>query len=145
MAEIRPALDPFIQAIITTLQTIQLGPTAMEVGDGVAPECDPPYLIVNVGPGGTYSGDMANPESDHIARVIVVAIGETAEMARLALDEARTVMVRETIDDNLANRRVMYAWLDVTRVDVREERGLPDPLFSAVDQYIVATTPTVNP
>lgn len=146
MTQSRPAKDPFIQAVIDVLENIDLGGVSMLVGDGHAPDCDPPYLIV-VDPNaqGEFTGPISQPEADADVRFQVVAVGEIPTQARKALDKARTELTRDNLQTALdalsAGRRVLRMWLEVSPGGRREDQGIPEPVFSSVDVYSALTTP----
>ncbi len=138
----RPKRNPLLVSIYNILSVISLGPKDMPVGRGEAPECDPPYLIISSGFGGDFSGPWTDPDADEMARIQITAVGETDEQAAAALDLAREALTRTAlIAEGVADRTVLSVNLDVSRNLLVEQRGLPNPLFSHIDQYLVHTTP----
>lgn len=130
-----PAVDPHTKAMATLLAT-----AGFPVGDAEADfNIDPPFLILFLISSPPPTGDLTNYQSIVTFRYQVTAIGTTQEQAQMLLDKARAVMERD--DLSISGRRVMMLQLDFTRGDIREERGVPEPVFSAVDQYLLMTTP----
>ncbi len=118
----------------------------IEVGDATAPDCDKPYTIVSAVSGPRYSGPMDNTEIDGVDRFQFSSIGETRDQADRNRELVRDALTVEALDaqfvtDTVA-RRTMMLVLDIPRGTRRDERGLPDPVFLAVDQYLIETTPS---
>lgn len=151
MPQIRALNTPVMLAAKAVIEAIQTGGATLKVGLGEAPDCPPPYIILTRPSGGSLTGTLANPEADADHRVQVIALGQLSVQALRALDKVRqglTVTALQTEFDVLntageagADRRVTLCWVDVSRGEIREERGLPEPLFSDIDQYIIRTTP----
>lgn len=139
----RPKQYPLSRAVMAALESITLGGGSMVVGDGVAPDCDPPYLIATGVPGGSFTGPLSAVDEDELARVQVRAVGVTREQAELALDLSRDVMTVALLQANYTGngRRITNVELDVYRGGLTEGQGVPEPYFSEIDQYLVRTTP----
>ena len=128
-------------AVIHLLEAID----TMEVGDATAPDCDKPYTIVSNVSGPRYEGPMDNTEIDGQDRIQFSSIGETRDQADRNKEIVRAELTVEALTaqfviDSVARRCTMLV-LDIPRGTRRDERGLPDPVFQAVDQYLINTTP----
>jgi hypothetical protein len=118
----------------------------IEVGDATAPDCDKPYTIVSAVSGPRYDGPMDNTEIDGRDRFQFSSIGETRDQADRNRELVRDALTVEALDaqftTDAVDRRTMMLVLDIPRGTRRDERGLPDPVFLAVDQFLIETTPT---
>jgi hypothetical protein len=152
MAPIRAAVTPVMLAVEAIITGIQVGGATLKAGLGVAPDgCPPPYAIITRPSGGTLTGTLADPEADADHRIQVVGVGDLELQALLVIDrvrEAMTIPALQTAFDDLdtageanASRRVSMIFIDISSGSAREERGLPEPLFSEFDQYIIRTHP----
>ncbi len=152
MPTVRAYATPIQLAVKAVVTAIQLGGGTLQADIGVAPDCPPPYVIITAPTGGIVTGTLANPAADADHRIQITAVGDLPEQALRALDKVRealtiTALQTEfnTLSDNGevgANRKVTWASLDISPGEFREERGLPEPLFSQIDQYIIRTHPT---
>lgn len=137
----RALLSPVIEACIAIAES-----TEVPVGDGVAPDCDKPYIVVSAVSSPPYSGPMADGEADSSDRIQFSCIGETREQADAVRDDLRVAMTFAAFDAQFvilsADRRMMHLKLDIPRGVQRDDRGLPAPIFMGIDQYIIETTPT---
>ena len=120
--------------------------TGKPVGDATDPDCPKPYAVVHTVSGPRYEGPMDDTEIDSSDRYQISCIGETREQADRIRDRVREGFTIEALDaqfvtDSVA-RRTMILILDIPRGTRRDERGLPDPVFIGVDQYLIETTPT---
>ncbi len=117
----------------------------IEVGDATAPDCDKPYTIVSAVSGPRYDGPMDDTEIDGSDRFQFSSIGETRDQADRSRQLVRDALTVEALDAQFVTdgvvRRTMKLILDIPRGTRRDERGLPDPVFLAVDQYLIDTTP----
>ncbi len=134
------------QRELTNAVLALLTAAGIEVGDATAPDCDKPYTIVSAVSGPRYTGPMDNTEIDGVDRFQFSSIGETRDQADRNRQLVRTALTVEALDaqfvtDSVA-RRTMMLVLDIPRGTRRDERGLPDPVFLAVDQYLIETTPS---
>jgi len=141
----RATVSPIIQAVLNVLRANLTKP----VGDGEAPEgCSPPYVVVTGIVSGGLTGSIASPEVDAKDRIQVASVGNSREQADWLRDQCRAILFYDTIDADLAvqavDRRCLRMWVDVSTGLARDDRGLPEPLFSALDQYIIETTPYVQ-
>ena len=136
----RALLSPIIDACIAIAKS-----TNIPVGDGVAPKCDKPYIVVSSVSSPSYDGPLDDGEADSSDRVQFSCVGETREQADLMRDSLRAAMTFAAFDaefaSSSANRRMMLLVLDIPRGVTRDDRGLPNPIFMGVDQYIIKTTP----
>lgn len=137
----RPLISPIINACIAIAES-----TGVPVGDGVAPECDRPYIVVDSVISPRYDGPfLFAPEADSSDRIQFACIGDTREQADAVRDSLRTALTVVALDAEFvstsASRRTTRVILDIPRGVQRDERGLPDPIFSAIDQYMIETTP----
>ena len=138
---VRAALSPVIQACINIAES-----TGVPVGDGVAPDCDKPYIVVNSVSSPRYTGPLPDGEADSMDRIQFACIGNTREQADWARDKLRAALTVTTLDAEFVtiseSRRTMQIILDIPRGVQRDDRGLPAPIFSGIDQYLISTTPT---
>lgn len=134
----RPPKTPVIKTFVSILSEI------LPTGEGRAPNCAEPYFIVSSPPPSTFDGSMLHADDMADWRISVVAVGVTAEQVTMALDKARRYL---TLPNARAawpagtGYRVIMVTLDVSRGVYKEERGMPEPVFSDVDFYIVRVTP----
>ena len=137
----RALLSPIIDACIAIAKS-----TSVPVGDGEAPDCEKPYIVVNAVSSPPYKGPLPDGEADSVDRIQFSCIGETRAQADAVRDDLRAAMTYAALDAQFvtlsANRRMMHLKLDINRGGQRDDRGLPAPIFSAIDQYIIETTPT---
>ncbi len=137
----RALISPVLDACIVIAKS-----TNVPVGDGVAPDCDKPYIVVSSVSSQRYSGPLSDGEADSNDRIQFSSVGETREQADLVRDSVRAALTTSTLDAEFvtatANRRVLELILDIPRGIQRDDRGLPNPIFLAVDQYMISTTPT---
>ena len=136
----RALMSPVIDACIQIAKA-----TDTPVGDGVAPDCDKPYIVISSVSSPPYTGPLSDGEADSSDRVQFSSIGETREQADLVRDSIRTALTYSALDTEFvtasANRRTLNLRLDVPRPLERDDRGLPSPIFISVDQYLIETTP----
>ncbi len=136
----RPQLSPIINACVAIANTINVA-----VGDGEAPDCDAPYIVVMNVSSPRYDGPLDDIEADSSDRIQFSYIGETREQADAMRDKVRLNLTTSAFDAELvtlaANRRTMRIILDIPRGTKRDERGLPNAIFLGVDQYLIDTTP----
>lgn len=140
----RPTAEPLMAAIESVLSSIALGSDTMPVGRGTVPDCPGrPYLILSSPITSTFDGSLETSDDDVQKRVQVSAVGDTQQQALMALDKARAVMNTPTIQTAMGGngRRIHAVMLDLHRGDLREERGIPDPLFTVIDQYLIRSSP----
>ncbi len=134
------------QRELTNAVLALLTATGIEVGDATAPDCDKPYTIVTAVSGPRYTGPMDNTEIDGVDRFQFSSIGVTRDSADGYRQLVRDALTVEALDAQFVTdsvtRRTMMLVLDIPRGTRRDERGLPDPVFLAVDQYLIETTPS---
>jgi hypothetical protein len=142
-AEVQPVMD----AIYGILAAIPLGGgVAMPVGDGTDPNHELPYLILMRVNTGLVEGSMEEDDldADEELRVQINGCGATRAQAEFASDRARRVLKKSSITAALvaagAGRVCQYCTLDGGR-EPRNDLGMTTPLWEAVDQYLVKTTP----
>lgn len=116
------------------------------VGDGTAANCEKPYTVISSVSGPRYDGPMDNTEADGSDRYQFSSVADTRDQADWQKSKVRAALTVEALDaqfitDSVA-RRTMMLILDIPRGTRRDERGLPEPVFMGVDQYLVNTTPT---
>jgi len=137
----RALISPILDACIAIAKT-----TNVAVGDNVAPDCDKPYIVVSSVSSRRYSGPLSDGEADSNDRIQFASIGETREQADLVRDSVRAALTTAALDAEFtssgANRRTLELILDIPRGVQRDDRGLPNPIFNSVDQYLISTTPT---
>ena len=138
----RAALSPVIEACIAIAES-----TGIIVGDGVAPDCDRPYLVVDSVSSRSYTGPFGDIEADSADRIQFAAVGDTREQVDAIRDDIRAALTVAALDTQFTtqsdDRRTLMVVLDIPRGVQRDDRGLPNPIFTAMDQYIIETTPTV--
>lgn len=138
----RAPQGPITGAVIAVLEAIE----GVHVGDATDPDCEKPYAVVHTVSGPRYEGPMDNTEIDSRDRYQISCIADTREQADWVRDKVRAGFTREALDTQFATdsvlRRTMILILDIPRGTRRDERGLPDPVFIGVDQYLIETTPT---
>jgi len=136
----RALISPILNACIAIAKS-----TGVPVGDGVAPDCPRPYIVVDSVVSPRYTGPLSDTEADSSDRVQFACVGDTREQADLVRDSLRIALTVATLDAQFvadgANRRTLLVILDIPRGVQRDERGLPEPIFSATDQYMISTTP----
>ena len=137
----RALLNPVLKACIAIAES-----TGVIVGDDVAPDCPRPYAVVSSVSSRSYTGPLGDTEADSADRIQFAAVGDTREQADLIRDDIRLALTRTALDAQFttltANRRVLLVELDIPRGTQRDDRGLPNPIFTAMDQYMIETTPT---
>ena len=138
----RPQLSPIINACIAIAETV-----GVPVGDGEAPECPMPYIVVSNVSSPRYDGPLDDIEADSSDRIQFSYVGETREQADAMRDSIRLSLTVSAFNAELvalaANRRTMRIVLDIPRGTKRDERGLPNAIFLGVDQYLIDTTPFI--
>ena len=136
----RAKISPIIQACLNIAEA-----TGVTVGDGVAPDCDKPYIIVDSVSSPRYTGPRNDGEADSMDRISFACVGSTREQADLVRDDLREALTLSALDAEFitlsASRRTMEVILDIPRGVQRDDRGLPAPIFSGMDQYLISTTP----
>ena len=136
----RAKLSPVIDACLTIAEA-----AGVPVGDGVAPECGQPYVVVNSVSSRRYEGPLDDLEADSADRIQFAFVGETREVADLMRDDIRTALTHAALDAEFvtlgADRRTQVLILDIPRGVQRDDRGLPNPIFTGMDQYLIETTP----
>ena len=139
----RATLSPLINAVISIVETA----SGVPVGDGIAPDCEGPYMMVTAVSMRPYTGPFGDMESDSDDRIQISGIGATREQADSMRDAIRLALTVAALDTQFTadseSRRTMKVNLDMSPVTRREDRGLPNPIFTAIDQYMIETTPTV--
>jgi len=137
----RATLSPVIEACIAIAE-----PTGVIVGDGVAPDCDRPYMVVDSTSSRGYDGPFGDIEADSADRITFAAVGDTREVADSIRDDVRLALTVAALDAQFVTqsdlRRTLMVVLDIPRGVQRDDRGLPNPIFTAIDQYLIETTPT---
>ncbi len=137
----RPSISPVIQACINIAES-----TGVSVGDGVAPDCPKPFCVVGMVSSPRYDGPLSSPEADSADRIQFSFVGDTREQADAVRDDVRAALTVARLDTEFAtlsaNRRTLRLILDIPRGVQRDDRGLPEPIFTGIDQYMIETTPT---
>jgi len=136
-----------IQAIVNLLKEIDVGNgNTMQVGDGTDPNHEPPYLVVTQPSSLGVEGSMleGDEDSDETVRVQITGVGDLRYQADWARDQARIALTRRNLKEHLdrlsAGRSVIKCELDFSTQD-RWDRGIGQTVYSAVDQYLITTTP----
>ena len=135
-------MSPVIQACIDLLEGLD---PKIETGDATDPDCEKPYAVVTAVSGPRYEGPMDDIEADGRDRIQFSYIGITRVSADILRDRGRVAITRQGLDAQFTAqgemRRTMRVILDIPRGTRRDERGLPEPVFMGVDQYLIETTP----
>ena len=139
----RAVLAPVVNACVAIAKS-----TGIAVGDGNAPDCDKPYIVVTVVSSPRYSGPFLNDgEADSSDRIQFSFVGVTRESTDVIRDKVRAKMTASNLDAQFvtapANRRVSTVILDVLRGSRVDDRGLPDSVVVGSDQYLIETTPFI--
>jgi hypothetical protein len=133
-----------IDAIISLLRTIELDGEPLPVGDGEDPNHEYPFIVVRQISMLNVEGPPTDTDADSQIRIQVSGAGGTREQADFARDLVRPLLTRNTLDEWFAvqdvPRAVITLTLDMSRTD-RFDRGTAAPIFNAVDQYLIGTTP----
>ena len=133
-----------ISPVIEACKTIA-GAVGIPIGDGVAPDCPSPYIVIDSVSSRRYSGPFGDTEADSADRIQFACIGVTREVAGDIRDDIRALLTEDALNAEFvsqgSNRRTMQVILDIPRGVQRDDRGLPEPIFSAIDQYLISTTP----
>ncbi len=136
----RALISPILDACIAIAES-----TGVPVGDGVAPDCPRPYIVVDSVVSPRYTGPLSDTEADSSDRIQFACVGDTRRQADLVRDSLRAALTINAFDSQFvstgASRRILLVILDIPRGVQRDDRGLPDPIFSAIDQYMISTTP----
>jgi hypothetical protein len=139
----RALLSPVIDACIAIAED-----TGIDVGDAVAPDCPKPFIVVSAVSSPRYTGPLSDGEADSHDRIQFSFIGNTREQADWARDKLRAALTISALDIEFitatANRRTMRVILDIPRGVQRDDRGLPEPIFTGIDQYMIETTPALG-
>ena len=139
----RAVLAPVVNACVAIAES-----TGISVGDGNAPDCDKPYIVVTVVSSPRYGGPFLNDgEADSSDRIQFSFVGVTREQTDVIRDKVRVATTASNLDSQFAatsaNRRTSIVILDVLRGSRVDDRGLPDSVFVGSDQYLIETTPFV--
>ena len=139
----RALLSPVIQACINIAES-----TGLPVGDNVAPDCPKPYCVVSSVSSPRYDGPLDDGEADSSDRIQFSFIGDTRQSADFARDKVRVALTFSALDAQFialfADRRTLNVVLDIPRGVQRDDRGLPNPIFMGIDQYMIETTPAIT-
>ena len=138
----RALLSPVIQACINIAEA-----TGVSVGDNVAPDCPKPSCVVSSVSSPRYDGPLSDGEADSADRIQFSFVGDTRAQADLVRDDVRTALTTAAFDAQFlalsADRRTLRLTLDSPRGVQRDDRGLPNPIFMGIDQYMIETTPAI--
>ncbi len=146
----RPYRRLIMKAVVEVLNEVPLGAGFFKAGAGIAPDCPPPYGIVSFAGAAIYTGSLSKPEEEAQDRIQLTAVGDTQEQAIFALDVMRLGMEMVDIqtkydsfsaDPFFQPRTFRRIWIDVSRRGDVEQRNIPDPVFSELDQYLVHHVP----
>jgi len=142
----RAKLLPVMQACEAVVGTILVGGSAVPVSPANAPDCPKPYIVVTSVSSPRYTGPMSDTEADSADRIQFSCVALSAVQADWLRDKVREVLTTAALDAAFvtlsANRRVLMCILDIPRGVQRDDRGLPEPIFNSIDQYMIETTPT---
>lgn len=127
-----PIVRAHTDAVIAALEALGLA-----VGDAVAPDQDPPYVVVYPIPGGSTTGTLATPDDDAILVYQVTCVGKTREQAEWLADKALILL-----EGNVAvtGRRVLRVSLDMHGGTQRDDQLTP-PVFWSTPRFRIISTP----
>ena len=127
-----PVVRDHTDAVLTALEALGL-----EVGDAVAPNADPPYVVVYPIPGGGSTGTLAAQHDDAILVYQVTCVGNSREQAEWLADKALELLQG---DLSVSGRRVCNVDLDMHGGVQRDDQVTP-PIFSSMPRFRIITTP----
>ena len=143
----RAAANPVLMAVADLIEAnVTVGVNPIQAGRGEAPPCEPPYVVVEQGPGSTFDGDLSNPEVDYMQVIQVSAVSPNSQVADQIRDDVRQVMKPDDLNAAIGNlgagvkykdRRVIHVSIAVDRAAFPAQRGLPQAIFASIDQYEV--------
>lgn len=153
----RPESYPLTVALLALLGKIDISATQngsklMPVGWGVAPNVAVPYLVLTKIGGRVGTGPIDDWQADVIDVYQITAIGSTSQMAERTLDTARPALTKSSIQTRFnavvaassglhTSRHFLTIEITLGGQTIREERGLPNPVFQAYDQIAISHTP----
>lgn len=127
-----PTVRTHTDALIAALQAMGL-----EVGDAVAPDDTPPYVVVYAIPGGTASGTLARPDDDAELVYQVTCVGLTRQQAEWLADKALTLLETPL---SVSGRSIARVALDLHAGVSRDDSRTP-PYFVAMPRFRLYSTP----
>ena len=134
------------QREVTNAVIALLEAAGITVGDGTAADCEKPYTVITTVSGPRYEGPMDNTEIDGSNRYQFSSVADTRDQADWLREKVRVELTVQALDAQFVTdavaQRTMLLILDIPRGTRRDERGLPEPVFMAVDQFLINTTPT---
>lgn len=126
-----PAIRKHNDAVIAALVA-----AGLTIGDGEAPEADPPYGVVYQVPSAGLEGTLADPNADGELVYQVTCVGTTREQAQWVVDKAMALLD----GFNVANRSIARVSVDSLPGVLRDDK-LDPPLFYATPRFRVFSTP----
>jgi hypothetical protein len=128
-----PVVRQHTDAVIAALVADDLA-----VGDAVAPDQAPPYVVVYPISGGGTTGTLATPDDDAILVYQVTCVGKSREQAEWLADRALKLLDNDLI---VPGRRVCRVSLDMHGGVQRDDQVTP-PVFWSMPRLRIITTPT---
>lgn len=117
-----------------------LAAAGMAVGDGQAPDTNPPYVIVHSVRGGRRSGPMGDAYADVDYVVQVTCVGRSRREAQWRADQAEVAMatLRGTLVDG---RTVVGVEPDMPSGVERDDTTAGPPLFYSTPRWTITSAP----
>jgi hypothetical protein len=128
-----PAVREHTDAVIAALEGLELA-----VGDAIAPDQDPPYVVVYPIPGGGSTGTLGAQHDDAILVYQVTCVGSSREQAEWLADKALELLEGSLSVDG---RRVCNVDLDMHGGVQRDDQVTP-PVFWSMPRFRITTTPS---
>lgn len=106
------------------------------VGDGEAPDAEPPYAVVHSIPGGSATGSIEEPHEDGELVYQVTCVGTTREQAEWVADESMVLLEGITVE----GRSIPFVDLD-TLSGARRDTTVTPALWICTPRFRIKTTP----
>lgn len=126
-----PVVRTHTDGVIARLEALGL-----TVGDAVAPDASPPYVVVYPIAGGGTSGTLAAPDDDAELIFQVTCVGVSREQAEWLADKALSLLTSVTV----TGRSVPRVSLDSFGGVVRDDTATPT-LWTAFPRFRLYSTP----
>ena len=140
--------SPIVEGVIALLAASMTGALQGRVAEWERPSdankkwLNPPYVLVREYPSaGQFNGPISDSKVDTILRIQVLALGDTAQMARRVRDRTRPFMQRNALEALIPDRAVMDLSLMVSGGGDTRDDDTNTGFFSSNDLYELWTTP----